>query len=121
MKNILILIISILILSSCEDEKYPIYRYGVNKEVPDSLKDDETTFITETVRASNFHLSAGDYEDPEDVIVECKSTFESINSVSVEGLDILTGDGHGYKFMSFNKLDIEQKKIFQKLKIKWEN
>jgi hypothetical protein len=113
MKNIIILTSSILFLSSCESEQYPIYQYGVHKEVPDSLKDDETKFITETVKASNSNLSAG---DPEDVIVECRHTFEDINSVSVEGLNIF--DGRGCEFISFAKLDNDQNKIFIKLKNK---
>lgn len=111
---IMIAIITMVSFSSCE--KYPNYKYGIRQIIPDSLKAKETEFITETMKATDFHLTTSDYEDPEDVVNECRATFESIYQVSVEGLEIRTCSECSSDFIPYNKLDEKQKKIFEDLK-----
>jgi len=67
MKN-LILIIIVIIVSSCTDKKedpnkYPQYSLTTVDYVQDSLRDKFVNDVERLVRATNQHLSAGDYED----------------------------------------------------------
>lgn len=73
-------------------------------------------WIKETTSSSNYNLTAGDYEEPEDIIEQLEETGTKLFSVRVEGLDILQ-DGW-YYFAPKDKLSKEQLKIFEELRKK---
>lgn len=81
----------LLLLTSCStnveiQNKYPRYTLVKIEMIPDSLKSEYITYITETVRAANQHLSAGDYEDIENTIYAAERVANRIYEVSVMGL-----------------------------------
>lgn len=87
MKKLAFLIAIVTIFASCERRvKYPIYSLARISCVPDSLKEKHREWIKETIRASNQHLSAGDYEDIDETIEQVESTASSLFEVSVMGL-----------------------------------
>lgn len=43
---------------------------GYNWKVPDSVKPQMRAYVKELVSAASFHMTGGDYEEPEDVIDE---------------------------------------------------
>jgi len=85
MKKVLLFLSLIIVISSCNhySDNYVLSNVVY---IPDSLKDKQAQFITETVRAASQHMSGGDYEDPEDVIYAANSTFENIYGIKVECL-----------------------------------
>ncbi len=117
-------LITILIctLVSCSEadlqsrEVYPKYSYSIEKEVPDSLKDDMARWITATVSAASLHLSAGDYEDPEDLVEETTDAAERIFTRNIEGLSILKDKDSYWKFIPYERLTEKQKEIFEDTK-----
>lgn len=78
-----ILLFSILFFS-CED--YPKYIRTYESTLPDSLQEAKQKFIIELVTAASYHMTGGDYEDPEDVIQQAAYTFDEIHETYVEGL-----------------------------------
>ncbi len=88
MKKILILIGITCLLMSCDyhPKNYPIYTLERVTLVPDSLKAKHREWIKETVRASNQHLAAGDYEDVDETIEQAERTADNIFEVTTFGL-----------------------------------
>lgn len=66
--------------------KYPIYSKIQIKYIPDSLKGKHREWIKETIRASNQHLSAGDYEDINETIQQVEMTADNIFEIETFGL-----------------------------------
>jgi hypothetical protein len=115
-KFTLVLTIAIvMVITGCVDN-YPKYSYGIEQMLPDSLKAKEMTFITETMKATDFHLTTSDYEDPEDVVQELRFTYEKTNSVPVEGLYIQTDPQRMSDFIPYDRLNEKQKQIFERLR-----
>ena len=87
MKKYLIIISSsiLLLFNSCVEphEKEPKYKLGYREIIPDSNKSKYTKFIVDATSAASLHLSAGDYEDPEDVI-------EEINDIAINLFTVKT-------------------------------
>ena len=110
----ILLILSFLLLVfsliSCEEKQEIHYRYKTIKVVPDSLKEKQQLFVVETVKAASFHMTGGDYEDPEDVIQQAKTTFEDIHGIPVEGLV------KDFVFIKYNDLDSFERALFHKIK-----
>lgn len=113
--KILQLLLLILLIGCTHDKNYvdtSDYSLTSRTIIPDSLRKSQEEFIIKAVSAASLHMTAGDYEDPEDVIYEAKRTFENIHGIETEGLYYqLTGI-----FIPYNKLDSTQLKIFKKLK-----
>ncbi len=87
MKKILFLLAVIICLVSCEKPpKYPRYTLERVYYVPDSLKSQQREWIKESIRASNQHLTAGDYEDIDETIEQVERTSNNLFEVSVIGL-----------------------------------
>ena len=107
------------IITGCgeSEHRFP-YRYAHREQVPDSLRDDMAKFITETMRASDQHLTTSDYEDVDDVVSEITHSAFRVYTTSVAGLEHTPDDGNDYwKFIPFNQLTDKQKIIFDSLKV----
>lgn len=100
MKNLTLIIlcsVNFILLFSCGKPETPQQHYDRTTEyqlstdsyVPDSNKAKMADFITKTVSAASYHLAAGDYEDPEDVIEEATITARSIYSVEEPSILII--------------------------------
>lgn len=83
---ITVILLFVVVMSSCNSEKYPKYSLTTIHYIPDSLKDEHRKFITETVRAASQHMTGGDYEDADETIYQAELTAERVFSVSVIGL-----------------------------------
>ncbi len=115
MKKLLLLFVIVLI--SCSKEQYPKYGLCRVKYVPDSLKEKQRQFITETVRAATYNLSTSDYEDVDETIQQAENTSEDVFAIEVIGLRVHYDDD------IFNREDIapehmteQEKAIFNKLR-----
>jgi hypothetical protein len=113
---------AILIIGCGQNTSHPEsnYRYAHGEIVPDSLRDDMAKFVTETMRASDQHLTTSDYEDVDDVVEQVTHTAREIYSTSVEGLeydDPNDNSGVWYRFIPYSQLTDKQKIIFDSLKI----
>ena len=96
---------------------YPKYSYSIGKSIPDSSKKSMIIWIQETIRATDQHLSAGDYEDPEDVILQVTWTAEKLFSRRVEGLSIKKYESdYNPEFVPEEKMTKYERDIYQKLK-----
>jgi len=116
MKKLLIIPIIILFISCEEKINYPVYSLVTKEIVPDSLKSKHRTFITETVRAANQHLSAGDYEDIDETIIQAERTADNIFSVKVVCLNKQIDDKYWNDLVIFPKeFTDKEKKIFDNL------
>ena len=96
-------IVLLLLLTACEE--YPKYYRTYQKVMPDSLEQEKQKFIIDLVSAASFHMTGGDYEDPEDVIQQAAYTFDEIHSKRVEGLMRIDHHGAYGDFIPYNKLD----------------
>ena len=74
-------------------EVYPKYEYAVDYYMPDTMRTKMIEWVKETIRATDQHLSAGDYEDPEDVIIQAERTGERLFVVRAEGLHKIKYEG----------------------------
>lgn len=54
--------------------------YYERSYIPDSLRPQMAKFITEAISAASLNLTAGDYEDPEDLLNQAEKTAEKIFS-----------------------------------------
>lgn len=54
--------------------------------VPDSLKEKQRQWVTETIKAASQHMTGGDYEDVDDTIDQARITSEDLFEVQVVGL-----------------------------------
>ena len=112
-KVVLIIIgLLLILLTSCNSGIE--YQYGVENQVPDSLKNKYAELVVKITSAASYHLNAGDYEDPEDVIAQAQTTAEKILSVKVEGLFLLRNQT--WHFLPKDQLDNDQLEIFYSLK-----
>lgn len=116
MKKLIVIIFTSLLFISCENQNEILYSYKVQYVVPDSLNERKEKFIIELVSASSFHLSAGDYESPEYVIIQARKEFDEMYAVPIEGLNIRTNQDYYPTFVPYDKLNSEQMEIFHKLK-----
>jgi len=122
MKQLLILALTILFFWSCEEPAkrevivYPHYRYGTDTYIPDSMKMAYADWVQKTIAAASNHMSAGDYEDPEDVIVQAEETGERLFEVKTEGLYRVINEGSWEEFIPKERLTQEELKILGKLK-----
>lgn len=111
---ILIMLLSVGILSSCGE--YPQYEYAVGKHLPDSLIDEYENFIIETTSAASFHMSGGDYEDPEDLVRQAKYIADDIYMKRVDGLRVRPCNGCYAPFVPYYMLTPREYDIFIELK-----
>lgn len=107
------LLICALLLFGCED--YPQYYISSESSIPDSLKNDHAKFVIEATRAASFHMTGGDYEDPEDVMNAASLIFQSIYSVEKDGLKTVACHGCYSTFTPENELTPTQRKIYNSL------
>ncbi len=86
--------------------------------IPDSLRPAMADWIKETVRAASFHMTGGDYEDPEDVIEEAEEVAERLfaRSFTSEGLRFIRYDASFTEDVPYEKLTNYEKKVFEELK-----
>lgn len=101
----------VLLMTSCGG---PSYRYAIELRIPDDRRLEAAAWITETVRGCTYHLTAGDYEDPEDLLAEAEAVAVRLYGLDVEGLwvvDLGTG-----AFIPMDKFSPGQRAIFDELK-----
>lgn len=107
----------ILLLFSCAaEEKYPRYEIQVVEVVPDSLKTKQQNFITETIRAANQRLTAGDYEEVYETVYAVRNVSTELYSVQVVALKKRISGAYGnYIYILPENMTEEEKRIFQEL------
>jgi len=92
MKNILILCVCAIVFNSCMYDhtknlvRYPRYKLESFSYVPAEHKAKYRAWITETVKASNQNLTAGNYSDIHETIQKAKDVADNIFMVKVLGL-----------------------------------
>jgi len=113
----MLLVAVLFSFASCEEVlNYPIYSLKTVTYIPDSLKIEHRKWITETVRAANQQLSAGDYEDIDQTIIQAERTAENIFSVKLIGLRKQINDNHWEDLeLKPNELNSQQKKVLDSL------
>lgn len=116
MKRLLIIPVLMVLLASCERDKFPKYKIAYERVVPDSLIEKCNEYTNKLVSSASFHLNAGDYEDPEDVIREANRVSTQAYSITVQGLNVYNCNGCGYDFIPEYNFTREQAIIFQSLK-----
>ena len=116
MKTLLLLTLAIGMMG-CGTEPKVKYSYGIESITPDSLKDKKAQYIKDLVSAASLHMSAGDYESPENLVYAASRCFDGIYNVDVEGLTIRHEDIYMPQFIPFDKLTKEQKIIFNDVKL----
>ena len=80
-------VLACVFLTSCSsDNEYPRYTLETIKYVPDSLKIEHRTWVTETIRAASQYMTGGDYEDVDVTIRQAKWTADELFQVGVVGL-----------------------------------
>jgi len=119
-KYLSIICVLSLILIGCADESMPKtqYRYAIKNIVPDSLRNRQAKWIKEAVRATNHKLTAGDYEDPEDVINTAKAVSDNLFGKMCECLEIQFSSNVSSDFIPFEQLTEHQKLIFLNIRCK---
>lgn len=116
MKTIKLLLASLLLTSCFEKVNYPNYSLIQVNYVPDSLKVKHREWIKETVRASNQHLSAGDYEDVDQTIIQATWTADELFQVSAIGLRKSINDNRWDDLeLTPNEMTPKEKKILDSL------
>ena len=89
MKKYLIILISIIIFSSCESNNRRIYpRYTLDKinYIPDSLKVKHRNYIISIISAASNNMSGGDYEDVDVTIIQAERTASKLFGTNILGL-----------------------------------
>ncbi len=120
MKRVILLhIIFVFTVINCScDKKYPCYEYALQKEIPDSSQKARREYIVKLVSAASYHMSGGDYEDPEDLLNEAENLSYRVYSVEVEGLVLKRSkDDWSPLFIPFYKLNQQQRVYFDSLKV----
>ena len=113
-----LLIIGLLFLvNSCENhvDRSPKYLLTTTVIIPDSLKEKQRQWIKETVSATNLQMTAGDYEDPEDVIETATESSKTIFGVEVYTLQRMDYSQNDYHTVEYNLLSPKEKVILQNL------
>jgi hypothetical protein len=86
-RNLLYILLTCFIFISCtEEEKYPRYSLAKISYVPDSLKVEHREYITKTISASHYHLSAGKYKHADDLPYAIRNIANELFEVDVIGL-----------------------------------
>lgn len=111
------------LMGGCAGDKRPLvitpqYEYAVDYYVPDSAMPETREWIKETVRATNEHLSAGDYEDVWNTIRVSREEGLKLFSVRTEGLNIRKKKGFLLEFVPYEWLTVNERKIFEELRPK---
>jgi hypothetical protein len=111
MKSLLLLLL--LVMISCKDPKpepdYSDYQISYEDIIPEQDKEKATQLMEKLVSAASLHMTAGDYEDPEDLIEQAQSTTEDMYAERVVGL------WHNYKFIPESEFTPQEKVIFDYL------
>lgn len=86
--------------------------------VPDSLRFAMAEWVKETVRAASNQMTGGDYEDPEDVIVQAEKTANRLFSrtTRAEGMRFYRKSADNPSEIRYENLSIPEKKVFDELK-----
>ena len=111
-------VLLVCVFSSCKKdvEEYPKYSLETIKYIPDTLKVKHREWIKETVRATNQHLSAGDYEDVDQTIIQAKWTADELFETTVVGLRKEINDNHRDDLsLTPDKLNVYEKHILDSL------
>lgn len=116
MKKLLLLFVIVFV--SCSKEQYPKYELCRVKYVPDSLKEKQRQFITETVRAATYSLSTADYEDVDETIQQARYTSEDVYAVEVIGLRVIYNEESFFnnEEIAPEHMTEQEKAIFNKLR-----
>ena len=117
MKSILfILVLCCISCTNRNPQNNVEYSLTTIQSVPDSLKEKQRGWILETVRASNQHLSAGDYEDIDETIIQVERTADNLFEVETYGLRKQFSDGT-FDYMDYkpNELNTYEKRILDSL------
>ncbi len=99
-------------------KEFKEYEFATEYYCPDSLQGKMNTWITETVKAADQHFSAGECENPEDVVIYTKRQAEELFRVRGEGLFINNARYGTRKFIPQEKMTPNEIKIFNNLKPK---
>lgn len=120
MKKLLIVLLAI-IASACGDgppKNYcPVegvcYRIKMVQVIPDSLRDDAIAYEQQIISAASFHMTGGDYEDPEDLVVYTHAKAEELFSTPTLGLAVYGCSNCSFgDFIPYSELTPAQLKIF---------
>jgi len=105
------------VFSSCGDKgKYPAYSLETIEYVPDTLKLQHRTWITETIRAASQHMTGGDYEDVDATIRQAKWTADELFQVNIIGLRKEIDKNYWNDLhLVPNELNVYEKQIFDSL------
>lgn len=115
-KYTVLLLFIVMILSSCGTREE--YRYGFEYIIPDTSVEKSRQFI-ENVVTSKGTLSVEDYKHADDMYEAARRTAFSLYAINYEGLEIwriTPGNSWKTAFISYHKLDENQKQIFNNLK-----
>ena len=119
MKN-LFLFLMLSLLVSCKQANLPKYtNYSIDTEeiILSENKEKATIFIENLVSKSNFHMTGGDYEDPEDVINQAQQTALEMYGTKVLGLSVdINDDGFSDKFIPTTEFSKKDSIIYNYLK-----
>jgi hypothetical protein len=119
-KTMLIMVACALSLLSCEKDvvKYPIYSLTKVDFVPDSLKVEHREWITGIVKAASQNMTAGDYENVDQTIIQAKLTADKLFEVSITGLRKQI-DGEYYNDIKLlpSHLTVSERKILDSLSL----
>ncbi len=113
--NIIFTALLLVCMTLCGCGDYPKYELHSIQYVPDSLKEKHRTWIMETVRASNQHLSAGDYENVPQTIQTAKWIADELFSASEPCLRRLDGAGVMWYDVSKEYMTKNERIIFDSL------
>lgn len=109
-------LLTAVFFAGCSNEKFPQCRYAINDYVPDSSKAALAEWVKGTVSAASYHMSGGDYEDPEDVIEQAERTGRDLFEVKIEGLEYRQCDQCYWEFIARPDLNERQQKLCDSLK-----
>lgn len=108
------------LLVSCKQANLPKYtNYSIDTEeiILSENKEKATIFIENLVSKSNFHMTGGDYEDPEDVINQAQQTALEMYGTKVLGLSVdINDDGFSDKFIPTTEFSKKDSIIYNYLK-----
>ena len=106
----------VCVFNSCSEEKtYPRYELVTVTVIPDSLKNEHRTWITETVRAASQNMTGGDYEDVDETIIQCEETAEKLFGVKVKGLRLERSREAYFVYLKPSELNDYEKAILDSL------
>lgn len=83
------------------------------KEVPDSMSAQVADYVIKLVSAASYHMAAGDYEDPEDVIEQAECTAQELFGRSVSGISC--NGSQGWTSISQVHMTTRQQRIYELL------